>query len=626
MSPSMPSSMSRTPARAWLGSLLLVLLSPAASALSLHGNVTLADRTPVAGAMVTLADASGYAETVYSGEQGQWRLDTSAPLQGPLTLRVRAGAAYADSFREINGTAAPGAPLTIALERLTRVEDVSERLTASAHAASIRWANSGTRTDFISQCHFCHQIGNATTRRPRSEQEWQAVIKRMEGYGALITWKNEEEFARTLAAGFNGKPLANVQTLAMHPDLPKARLREWSFGGPLNYVHDIEQGSDGLIYGVDMSADRLWILDPRKNSIEEIPLPPNGLPLGGDFAGAVAPLGTFAAYHGPHSVVRGPDRKLYMTCSLSAEICIYDPQTRRFEFIDIGRDALYPHTLRFDAKGTLWFTLALSNQIGRMDIRSREITLIDLPSNGAWRWLSDAMLPTVLTVASWFGKEDMHVRLSHHQASGEGRQVLNLPYGIDINPRDGSIWYSKLYAGYIGRVDPVTLRVEEYKTPHTSPRRLRFAADGTLWIPSFDTGMLMKFDTATRTFTREYKLPTLARNEYETPYALAVHPRTGQLWIASNLSDRILRFDPATETFAAYPSPTRVTYMRDFIFLEDGQVCTSNANLPAAAIEGGRPRLMCLDPVAGAAAGTLAGATPGTMPRATLPAAPGVAR
>lgn len=563
---------------------------------SLTGTVRLEDKTPVAGVMVTLTDANDYSETVYTDPQGNWRLETTGGLHGDIRLRVRAGGAYADNTIPVVLGMSGGKPVMTVLRRLTSVQEISDQLTASAHAASIRWKNLSTRKDFISQCHFCHQIGNATTRRPRTEQEWKGVITRMQGYGALITWKNEDDFAKTLSANFKGEPIKAVQTFAMHPELPSARLREWAFGGPLNYVHDIEQSADGKIYGVDMSDDRLWILDRATNKIDSISLPPNGLPLGGDFAGAVAPLGTFASHHGPHSVVRGPDQKLYMTCSLSAEICIFDPRTKKMEFIDIGRDAVYPHTLRFDKAGVLWFTLALSNQIGRMDIHSKKIMLIDLPSNGIWRWMSDAMLPSVLKVASWFGKKDMQVALSHHKITGEGRSILNLPYGIDINPIDGSIWYSKLYSGYIGRIDPKTLEVKEFKTPYTSPRRLRFDQSGILWIPSFDTGMLMKFDSARQKFVKSYKLPTLAKNEYETPYALAVHPKSQQIWIASNLSDRILRFDPKTEEFVAYPSPTRVTYMRDFIFTDDGQICTSNANLPAAAIEGGRPKLMCLEP------------------------------
>ena len=325
-------------------------------------------------------------------------------------------------------------------------------------------------------------------------------------------------------------------------------------------------------------------------------MPPNGLPLGGQFSGSVAPLGTFAAYHGPHSIVKGPDGKMYLTCSLSAEIAIFDPRTRQTEFIPTGRGTVYPHTLRFDKQGALWFTLALSNQVARMDVRTKHIELMSLPSHGFWRWVSDQMLPTVLTVSSWFGKKDMQVALSHHQITGQGHQILNLPYGLDVNPVDGSIWYSKLYAGYIGRIDPLTREIKEFKTPFAGPRRLRFDQNGVLWIPSFEEGMLMKFDTKAQTFVKSYRLPLLAANEYETPYALAVQPQTQQIWIAANMSDRMLRFDPKTETFAAYPSPTRVTFMRDFVFMKDGQVCTSNANLPSAAIEGGRPKFMCLDP------------------------------
>lgn len=573
--------------------MLMVASNALAADIALTGDVALPPGVAVAGVMATLTDANGASVTAYSDEAGKWRLDAKHFAE-PVTLRVRAGSAYTDFQQPVNMTA--DTFVHVELQRLTDTAALSERLTASAHAAAIRWKNAGAREDFVSQCHFCHQIGNAYTRKPKTEQQWQDTLKRMEGYGALLTWKNEKEFSQTLAESFQGQPLAQVQTLAMHSALPRARLQEWAFGGAFNYVHDVELGDDGKLYGVDMSADRIWILDRATNQVDYVQWPANDLPLGGMFAGAVAPLGTFEAYHGPHSIVKGPDGKLYTTNSLAAEIGIFDPRTRTTEFVPTGGDTIYPHTLRFDATGMLWFTFALSNQIGRMDPKTHDITVIDLPAHGAWRWLTDAMLPTVLDVASWFGKKDMHIALSHHKVSGEGREILNLPYGLDVNPVDGSIWYSKLYADFIGRIDPVTLAVEEYPTPFPAPRRLRFAADGTLWIPSFDAGVLMKFDTAKREFSKHYPLPLLAENEYETPYAVGVEPSTQHVWIAANLSDRILRFDPVAESFAAYPSPTRVTFMRDFIFTPEGDVCTSNSNLPAAAIEGGRPKFMCLRP------------------------------
>ena len=235
--------------------------------------------------------------------------------------------------------------------------------------------------------------------------------------------------------------------------------------------------------------------------------------------------------------------------------------------------------------------------MARFDPKTKKFTLIDLPSNGFFRWVTDALFPTILKIAAWFPQQNTHMWMSHHWYTGLGRKVLNFPYGIDVHPQTGEIWYSKLYANKIGRIDPVTLEVSEFDTPLSGPRRLRFGKDGTLWIPAFNEGGLMRFDTKTRTF-KTYKLPLLASGEYEIPYALNVHPDTGQIWISANQSDRIMRFDPVSEKFTSFPSPTRVTFLRDLIFTKDGKVCASNSNLPAYAIEGGRPVFLCIDPMA----------------------------
>ncbi len=187
------------------------------------------------------------------------------------------------------------------------------------------------------------------------------------------------------------------------------------------------------------------------------------------------------------------------------------------------------------------------------------------------------------------------IMLSHHRWAGFGREVMNFPYGIDVNPVDGSIWYAKLYANKIGRIDPETLEIVEFDTGPIGPRRPRFAPDGILWIPGFDSSELVSFDPETEKFTA-YPLPTLAPGEYETPYALNVHPQTGLVWISSNMSDRIFSFDPKTEGFTSYPLPTRVSFLRDMVFTKDGKVCSSNSNLPAYAIEGGLSGFVCLDP------------------------------
>lgn len=569
-------------------------LAPALSlAATLQGHVLDHDRAPLYGAMVTLRSTDGYAETVYSAADGSWRLETRQ--HGSLTLRARASG-RADRIDQVTlGDAAPP-PLDLVLMPHPDAQAVSDALPASAHAATLDWQDARNRREFVSQCMFCHQVGNALTRKVRDREQWSQVITRMQSYGSLVTRDNEREFPRILARSFDGTPVRAPRTPDATAALAGTRVREWAFGGALNYVHDIEIGRDGRIYGVDMSSDLVWVLDPRTNALESIPMPANDLPLGGMFAGAVSPLGTFAAHHGPHSIVEGPDGRMYMTCSLGGEIGIFDPQQRSFEFVRIGGDAVYPHTLRFDRSGTLWFTLALSNQVGRMDITTRRIELIDLPANGAWRWVTDALLPSMLRLAALFPRQDLQLSLSHHKSTGQGARIFNLPYGLDISPVDGSVWYTKLYSSRIGRIDPQSGSVSEFPTPHAGPRRARFASDGTLWIPSFDEGYLMRFDTRARQWVRSYRLPTLAADQYETPYALNVDPSDGSVWVTSNLSDRLFRFDPATDAFTSVPSPTRVAFMRDIVFSADGQVCTSNSNLPAAAIEGGRPTIVCIDP------------------------------
>jgi len=571
------------------------------SAANLNGQVQSFNGQPIAGAIVTLTSPTEQrSESVYSDTLGHFTLDNN--LSGELVLRVRTP--YFEDLTQTMTVATITSSSDVSrakqslILRLTRQEDpkaLSDSLSASAHAAQLNFKDSKDRKAFRSQCHFCHQIGNELTRRPREEDDWQIVLDRMQSYGALITSGNEDGFRETLANDFNGHPVKAIQTHDVSPELFQAVYKEWQIGDAQSYIHDIEAGSDGMLYGVDMGNDLLYALNPITGEKETYPFPESDLPLGGMFAGAVAPLGTFNAKHGPHSIQEGPDGKLWTTNSLAAEIMSFDPKTNAFKLYPIGKDAIYPHTLRWDQQGKLWFTLALSNQVGMFDPKTETFTLVETPSNGVWRWMADAMFPSILEVASWFPKKDLHLTLSHHKASGEGKDILNLPYGLDINPVDQSIWYSKLYAGYIGRINPSTLEVEEFKTPLNGPRRLRFDKNGILWIPSFDESALMRFDPATRQF-KIFKLPTLAENEYEIPYALGIHPETQEIWITSNLSDRIFRFIPDEERFISYPSPTRVTFLRDMVFQKDGGICSSNANLPAHAIEGGLPKILCIYP------------------------------
>ncbi len=114
-----------------------------------------------------------------------------------------------------------------------------------------------------------------------------------------------------------------------------------------------------------------------------------------------------------------------------------------------------------------------------------------------------------------------------------------------------------------------------------------------LWIPSFSSGQLARFDPASRAFTT-WELPIEPRGT-ATPYALNVERRSDTVWICGTNSDTLIRFEPTSETFTVYPLPTRVTYTREIDFDEQGRIWTSNSNMPTWQIEGGFPRVLRLD-------------------------------
>ena len=574
--------------------LLALALGMAASAATLQGTVTLESGHPVLGAMVTVFnEAKDRKETVYTAADGSYVIHTD--FGGKLALRARY-ANFEDSNAEAVIAANASSSANFTLKHFANAQAASDALSASAHNARLPWASSDERAPFVSQCMYCHQVGNALTRAPRPLSGWNEVIERMQGYFAQLSGKEIQSISSVLTRGFDGKPVVAMHDYAPTPELARAKVEQWMVGDAMSFIHDTDVGADDKLYGTDEGHDILWVLDRRTNKIDKYPLPDIDLPAGGKFVGMQLPIGIFTGKHGPHSMAQAKDGRIWITNALSSTLMSFDPVSKAFKTYPIGHDVLYPHTIRIDQQGVVWFTNVASNQVGRFDPKTEQMTVLHLPSNGLFRWVSDMLFPTMLKFTSWFPGKNLHLDLSHQKWLGHN--ILAFPYGIDINPKDGSVWYAKLYASKIGRIDPKTLEITEFDTPMKGPRRPRFDKNGVLWIPAFDDSGLMAYDTASGKFST-YQLPVLAAGEREVPYALNVHPRTGDIWITANNSDRVLRFIPATRTFMSYPSPSRVTVLRDMVFTRDGRVCSSLSNLPAYGTEDGLDSFMCINPDGG---------------------------
>jgi virginiamycin B lyase len=210
---------------------------------------------------------------------------------------------------------------------------------------------------------------------------------------------------------------------------------------------------------------------------------------------------------GPHNLIVGSDGIVWYAGNLNGLIGRYDPATKEFEEIMMpvaaARD---PHTLVFDeAEKNIWFTVQGGNMMGRLNIASRKVDLIQSRTKGS------------------------------------------RPYGIKMAP-DGSVWVVLFGSHKLVHINPETLEHDEIELPRSEarPRRLEVLADGRVWYADYAEGMLGVYDPVGEEFT-EWQMP---QGTGSRPYGMA-SDSTGNLWLAaSGVQPNVLvGFNPETESF-----------------------------------------------------------------------------
>lgn len=549
-----------------------VLVAATAAAGSVEGRVTAADGKPLPGTMVTLTDVKrGIGESVYTDADGRYSLELRR-ISGKLALRVRE-----PYFRDVTGEVKVGAKQKVVrdvqLTALTDPMEISNQLPAAYHFGNLAFEDTGpfSRGQFQRDCITCHQVGNDVTRVPRTPDVWAVTIERMHSYLGNFDAGLRMRRAELLSAGLNGEPLKVRPVFPFDADIVNAHVTQYRLDHA-QLPHDPEVSpEDGLVYISDQFGDQIIVTDLATGVSKYFPGPQTGRPVGGKFAKLGIPaLGDAASrlYGGPHSLAIGADGKWYTTDAFATQIGVFDPTKQGWEKpLDIPDTAkmpsLYPHTIRLASDGKIWFTLTFSEQVARLDTTTGKIDVIDLPP-----------------------------------AKSLGVAAGTAPYGIDVDPKDGGIWYARLWGDRIGRVDPKTLEVTEFESPVKGPRRLRFAADGTLWLTGYNEGVIaeIRTDGAKPFWNRVHRLPEFAPGYRPAAYALNISPQTGHVWVNETMTDRLYRYEPKADRWTVYPMPLRGTYTREVTFTKDGDVCTSNNPFPVGALEGGKAELICIDP------------------------------
>jgi virginiamycin B lyase len=392
------------------------------------------------------------------------------PAEYPWKIRLRK-----PGYKDLTVPAsALDKPLVMSPE--TDVAALAAQQPANAWSSTIDFGDVDLKKEFMLQCNFCHQQGNVLLRRDRTAEEWKVAIKRMVRYGARLSTEGQEKIPAMLEAHWKkiaANPALVPQGTPWSPDLAGTTIREMPIGDPMSQMHDLLLHSNGLIYVGDNLQDRVYEIDPATGKYTVYKIPPQpGDKLGGLLAGRLHDFPKHETYQGIHSLAESPkDKHIFITPSYQRRLIEFDPVTKAFRVHQMD-SGFYPHTIRFDAKDRVWFTLALSNQVAMFDRTSNKFTLYDLPFRSFMEKMTVKLTPFIFKLLAWGIPVANYVKVDHVSTG------VPLPYGIDITP-DGKAWVARMHTDEIASVDPDTGVVTMIKTPFKAPRRLRTTATAT---------------------------------------------------------------------------------------------------------------------------------------------------
>lgn len=149
------------------------------------------------------------------------------------------------------------------------------------------------------------------------------------------------------------------------------------------------------------------------------------------------------------------------------------------------------------------------------------------------------------------------------------------PHSVNIGP-DGAAWYTGNRNGTIGRLDPATGAIREFRMPDSAardPHTAEFDEAGTLWFTLQGSNMIGRLDPA----SGEVRLVPSPRPN-SRPYGIKI-AKDGKVWVACNGANCLLQLDPQTMTVREITLPGAGTTVRRLDIDADGMIWWVNSGL-----------------------------------------------
>jgi virginiamycin B lyase len=262
----------------------------------------------------------------------------------------------------------------------------------------------------------------------------------------------------------------------------------------------------------------------------------------------------------PHDVAPAVDGGVWYTAQQTGRLGWLDPESGEVREIPLGVGSA-PHGVIVGPDDAPWITDSGLNAILRVDPETDAVTTFQLPSEA-----SDANLNTAAFDrngilwftgnAGWYGRVDPVSERVDVWAAPRGRG----PYGITATPA-GDIYFASLAGSYLGQVDIESgaVTVLEPPTAAAGVRRAWSDSTGRIWVSEWEAGQVGVYDPSDRSW-HEWPLPG------DSPQAYAVYvDELDAVWLTDFSTDTIVRFDPVTETFRPFPPESLPSAVRQLL-------------------------------------------------------------
>ncbi len=233
------------------------------------------------------------------------------------------------------------------------------------------------------------------------------------------------------------------------------------------------------------------------------------------------------------------------------------------EFTSYSFDGLITTFLTNDNNGKIWFTDTPRNQIGFIDIETKEITIKTLPK----------LDPVISDNTPLFIKADFdgNIWITIVNKDRILKYIPELdtfeefvlpdkesfPFALEID-RDGKMWYSATGAGKIGFIDPQNNKLTQISTETIlqAPEAIIFDDDGNLWIAEHAGLAITKFNPVLETFEK-----VSVSNTEALPFGMTFD-KYGNVWFAQHTVDSLGVYDPDNNDLIEIPIPTETTFIQ----------------------------------------------------------------